>query len=269
MSRRVLMTLVVAASLLVFGCPNKKSATATTDEPKTAEQPSEKEAPQKENDEAGAAAAADGEAKADTETNTDSTKDAEMNPALMDPSKATETAPDEYKVKFETTAGDFTVKVHRDWAPKGADRFYNLVKIGYFEDVAFFRVIDGFMAQFGLHGNPQVTGKWRDARIDDDPVKESNTRGKLTFATAGPNTRTTQLFLNFGNNATLDNQGFAPFGEVVDGGMEVVDKIHSGYGEGAPRGRGPAQGTIQQKGNEYLKQGFPELDYIKKATIVE
>ncbi len=264
MSQRILMIVLLAASMLAFGCPNKKSSTATTDEPKTTEKATEAA----EGDEAGVAEAPDSEDN-EKESQQDTAKDSEMNPALMDPSKATETAPNEYKVKFETTAGDFTAKIHRDWAPQGADRFYNLVKIGYYDNIAFFRVIDGFMAQFGLHGNPDITAKWRNARIDDDPVKESNTRGRLTFATAGPNTRTTQLFINFGNNASLDRQGFAPFGEIVDGGMEVVDKIHSGYGEGAPRGRGPSQSKIQQEGNEYLKQGFPELDYIKSATIVE
>lgn len=186
---------------------------------------------------------------------------------LTDPSKLTEKAPESFKVKFETTKGNFTVEVTRSLAPNGADRFYNLVRSGYFKDVAFFRVIAGFMCQFGIHGDPKVSAAWREASIPDDPVKASNTRGAVTFATAGPNTRTTQLFINFGNNSRLDGMGFAPFGKVVEG-MDVVDKINNEYGEGAPRGRGPDQGRVQKEGNAYLKKDFPNLDYIKSATIV-
>lgn len=186
---------------------------------------------------------------------------------LTDPSKFTEKAPDTFKVEFKTTKGDFTVEITRSLAPNGADRFYNLVKAGYFKDIAFFRVIPGFMAQFGIHGDPKVAAAWRAARIPDDPVKGSNTRGAITFATAGPNTRTTQLFINFGNNASLDSQGFAPFGEVTEG-MDVVNKINGEYGEGAPRGRGPDQGRVQMEGNAYLKKDFPNLDYIKSASIL-
>jgi len=190
-------------------------------------------------------------------------------PALTNPSAAKDKAPNVYKVKFSTTKGDFTVEVHRDWAPEGADRFYNLVKIGYFNDVAFFRVVKGFMVQFGIHGNPDVNTAWRAARIQDDPTgKQSNTRGMVTFATAGPNTRTTQIFINYDNNARLDGMGFAPIGKVVGDGMKVVDAIEGMYGEGAPQGRGPAQGRIQKEGNAYLKAEFPKLDYIKSATIV-
>ncbi|HWH67913.1 MAG TPA: peptidylprolyl isomerase, partial [Candidatus Sulfotelmatobacter sp.] len=144
---------------------------------------------------------------------------------------------------------------------------YNLVRSGFFKDVAFFRVIPGFMCQFGIHGDPSVSAKWRSAKIPDDPVKGSNTRGTITFATAGPNTRTTQLFINFADNSNLDGMGFSPFGKVTEG-MDVVDKIYSGYGEGAPRGHGPDQGRIQMEGNAYLKKDFPNLDYIKAATIV-
>ncbi|HEU5397154.1 MAG TPA: peptidylprolyl isomerase [Verrucomicrobiae bacterium] len=186
---------------------------------------------------------------------------------FADPSKLTATAPDTFKAQFDTTKGKFTVEVTRALAPNGADRFYNLVKSGFFTDVAFFRVIPGFMCQFGIHGDPNVSAKWREASIPDDPVKASNTRGAITFATAGPNTRTTQLFINFGDNSGLDAQGFSPFGKVVDG-MDVVDKINGEYGEGAPNGNGPDQGRIQQEGNAYLKQNFPNLDYIKSATIV-
>jgi peptidyl-prolyl cis-trans isomerase A (cyclophilin A) len=188
-------------------------------------------------------------------------------PGYADPGKLTEKAPEQFKAQFDTTKGKFTVEVTRSLAPNGADRFYNLVKSGYFTDIAFFRVISGFMVQFGIHGDPAVAAKWRAANIPDDPVKGSNTRGAITFATAGPNTRTTQLFISFGDNSPLDRQGFSPFGKVTEG-MDVVDRIYSGYGEGAPSGRGPDQGLTQMQGNAYLKKEFPNLDYIKSATIV-
>ncbi|HUA36819.1 MAG TPA: peptidylprolyl isomerase [Candidatus Sulfopaludibacter sp.] len=188
-------------------------------------------------------------------------------PAYADPSKLTATAPDDFQAIFHTTKGDFTVEVTRSLAPNGADRFYNLAKSGFFTDIAFFRVIPGFMCQFGIHGDPNIAAKWRDANIPDDPVKGSNTRGTITFATAGPNTRTTQLFINFGNNVNLDAMGFAPFGKVVQG-MDVVDKINGEYGDGPPGGGGPDQGRIQMEGNAYLKKDFPNLDYIKSAIIV-
>lgn len=193
---------------------------------------------------------------------------ADANPAMKDPSLAKETAPDSYKVKFETTKGDFVVSVTKAWAPVGADRFYNLVKIGFYDNVAFFRNIKGFMVQFGLSGYPEVNSAWRAARIDDDPNTQSNGRGKITFATSGPNSRTTQVFINHGDNANLDGMGFAPFGEV-ESGMEIVDALYNGYGEGAPRGRGPNQGLIQSEGNAYLKATFPNLDYVKKASILQ
>lgn len=193
----------------------------------------------------------------------------ERNPDLLDPSKATETAPATFAVKFETTAGEFVVDVTREWAPLGADRFWNLVKLGFYDDTFFFRVIGGFMVQFGLSGDPNVNTAWRDARIDDDPVKQSNTRGMVTFAMAGPNTRTTQLFVNFGDNSRLDGMKFAPFGKVREPGMDVVDKIYSGYGEGAPMGRGPNQAILGARGNEYLKAEFPKLDRIVRATLLE
>jgi len=189
-----------------------------------------------------------------------------MGQALMNPASLTEQAPPVYKVKFDTSKGSFEIQVHRDWAPAGADRFYNLVKNGFFDNTRFFRVVSGFMVQFGLHGDPNVSAQWRQARIRDDQVKQSNTRGMVTFATAGPNTRTTQVFINFGDNNRLDGMGFAPFGQVVSG-MNVVDALYSGYGEGAPGGNGPEQGRIQQEGNAYLTKDFAKLDYIKKATI--
>jgi peptidyl-prolyl cis-trans isomerase A (cyclophilin A) len=189
-------------------------------------------------------------------------------PAPLPPSAPPEApSPDSFRVKFATTKGDFTVQVHRAWAPKGADRFYRLVTEGYFKDVRFFRVLPGFMAQFGLSGNPALNAKFDTLRIADDPVTQSNKRGMLTFATAGPNTRSNQFFINYGDNASLDVQGFAPIGRVVDG-MKVVDAVYSGYGEGAPNGTGPSQDLIVTKGNEYLQRAFPKLDYIKSATIV-
>jgi peptidyl-prolyl cis-trans isomerase A (cyclophilin A) len=179
-----------------------------------------------------------------------------------------ETAPDTFQVKFETTAGDFVVEARCDWAPRGVDRFYNLVREGFFGDVRFFRVIEGFMAQFGISGDPKVASGWQGSRIPDDPVGASNTRGRVSFATAGPGTRTTQLFINYGDNSRLDGMGFSPIGEVVEG-MDVVDSLHAGYGEGAPRGRGPDQGRIHREGNTYLESEFPDLDWIRRAEIVE
>jgi peptidyl-prolyl cis-trans isomerase A (cyclophilin A) len=188
--------------------------------------------------------------------------------ALLDPSKANEKAPDLYKAKFSTTKGDFVVEVHRDWAPNGADRFYNLVKIGFYDGTRFFRVVDGFMVQWGINGEPSVSARWQNAKIPDDPVKQSNTRGFVTFATSGKDSRTSQVFINYVDaNTRLDGMGFAPFGKVVTG-MNVVDSLYKGYGEGAPGGSGPSQGMIQTQGNAYLDKSFPQLDSIKTATIV-
>jgi peptidyl-prolyl cis-trans isomerase A (cyclophilin A) len=186
---------------------------------------------------------------------------------LANPNLETATAPDVFQVKFDTSKGAFTVKVTRAWAPNGADRFYNLVKIGFFDGTRFFRVISGFMAQFGISGEPAVTAKWHDATIPDDPVTQSNTRSFVTFATAGPNTRTTQIFINFGDNKQLDGSGFSPFGQVVDG-MSVVDALDAEYGEGAPNGNGPAQSRIESDGNAYLTKDFPNLDFVKTATLL-
>jgi peptidyl-prolyl cis-trans isomerase A (cyclophilin A) len=186
--------------------------------------------------------------------------------ATLNPAAMTEQAPAQFKVKFETTKGAFVVDVTREWAPNGADRFYNLVKNGFYDGVKFFRVVSGFMVQFGIHGDPAVSAKMREARIPDDPVRRSNKRGFITFATAGPNTRTTQVFINFADNGNLDGMGFAPFGQVSSG-MSVVDALYAGYGEGAPRGAGPHQGRIQAEGNAYLDAEFAKLDGIKEATI--
>ncbi len=187
---------------------------------------------------------------------------------LMYPASAemNESAPDLYRASFETSKGTFVLEIHREWAPLGADRFYNLVHNGYFDDVRFFRVIEGFMVQFGLHGDPYVSGAWRNHPLTDDPVTQSNSRGMITFATSGPDSRTTQVFINFRDNTNLDDMGFAPFGEVVEG-MDVVDQLYSGYGEGAPSGQGPIQQNILARGNDYLDEGFPDLDRVIKATI--
>ena len=185
---------------------------------------------------------------------------------LGNPSALKEQAPATYKANLDTSKGPVVIEVRREWAPNGADRFYNLVKNGFYDDARFFRVISGFMVQFGINADPKISAQWRVANIPDDPVKQSNKRGYITFATAGPNTRTTQVFINFGDNAALDRQGFAPFGQVTTG-MNVVDMLYSGYGEGAPNGRGPNQGRVQNEGNAYLTKDFPSLDFVKKATI--
>jgi peptidyl-prolyl cis-trans isomerase A (cyclophilin A) len=184
------------------------------------------------------------------------------------PPAADAASPESFRVRFVTTKGDFTVEVTRAWAPKGADRFHRLVTEGYFKDVRFFRVLPGFMAQFGMSGDPALNAKMDTLRIPDDPVTQSNKRGMVTFAMAGPNTRSSQFFINYKDNSSLDSQGFAPFGKVVNG-MKAVDALYSGYGEGAPNGLGPSQDAIRTEGNQYLKRAFPKLDYIKSATIVK
>ena len=185
---------------------------------------------------------------------------------LADPAALNEKGPASYKVRFDTSKGPIVIEVRRDWAPNGADRFYNLVKNGFYDDTRFFRVVSGFMVQFGINGDPKISAPWRSATIKDDPVTQSNKRGYITFATSGPNSRTSQVFINFADNAGLDRQGFSPFGQVISG-MEIVDSLHGGYGEGAPQGRGPDQGRVQREGNDYLKKDFPRLDFINKATI--
>src|SRR5216110_2105653 len=173
-------------------------------------------------------------------------------PSFANPASASmrERAPDMFRARLETSKGDVVIEVHRDWAPLGADRFYNLVRSGYFDGVRFFRVIPGFMAQFGIHGDTAVTAAWRPRVIADDPVRRTNGRGMVTYATAGPGTRTTQIFINFGDNNRLDASGFALFGQVVEG-MDVVDALYGGYGEGAPNGRGPDQYRLNVEGEKY------------------
>lgn len=176
-------------------------------------------------------------------------------------------APETYQVRFDTSQGSFTIEVSRAWAPRGADRFYTLIQGGFYDGARFFRVLPGFVVQFGIPADPQVARSWRSARIPDDPVKESNRKGTITFATSGPNSRTTQVFINLADNKNLDGMGFAPFGRVTEG-MDVVGKLYSGYGEGAPQGRGPDQGRIQSEGNAYLEKSFPKLDSIVRAAIL-
>lgn len=187
--------------------------------------------------------------------------------ALLRPSLLKEKAPESYQVIFSTSKGDFTVTVTRAWAPKGADRFYNLVKHHFYDNASFFRVLTGFVAQFGLSAYPPVNAAWSKATITDDPVTQTNKKYYLTFATAGPNTRTTQVFINLADNPRLDGMGFAAFAQVTDG-MNVVDNLYAGYGEGAPSGGGPDQGEIEKQGKPYLDKGWPKLDSIKTAKLV-
>ncbi len=189
-------------------------------------------------------------------------KPAAPNAALRTPSKLKDVAPATYRANFDTSVGVFVVEVTKAWAPKGADRFYNLVKYGFFDGNRFFRVVKNFMVQFGIHGDPKINAAWRQTDITDDPVTQSNRKGYITFATAGPNSRTTQVFINFKDNAFLDSQGFAPFGQVVSG-QDVVDKLNGEYGEQPSQ----MQPQIQSGGNAFLAKSFPRLDYIKKATI--
>ena len=182
---------------------------------------------------------------------------------LKTPSALKEQAPATYKVNLDTTKGPIVITVHRDWAPLGADRFYNLVKNGFFDDARFFRVIPDFMVQFGMNADPAVTRAFQNANLKDDPVKQSNKKGYVTFAqTSAPNSRGTQVFINYKDNAFLDAQRFAPFGEVTTG-MNVAEKINAEYGER------PDQGSITTQGNAYLMKSFPKLDYIKTATIAQ
>jgi peptidyl-prolyl cis-trans isomerase A (cyclophilin A) len=182
--------------------------------------------------------------------------------ALMNPAKLNAVAPPVYKATFDTSVGSFVIEVHREWAPKGADRFYNLVKNGFFDNARFFRVMPGFMVQFGINGDPEIQKHWANANLQDDPVTQKNLRGYVTFAKTGaPNSRSTQVFINFADrNTFLDPQGFAPFGQVISG-MDIVDKINAGYGEQ------PDQMRIQAEGNKYLNSQFPKLDYVTKARI--
>jgi len=187
--------------------------------------------------------------------------------ALLKPALLSAKAPETFDVKFVTTKGDFTIAVTRAWAPLGADRFYNLVRHHFYDGAAFFRVLPGFVVQFGISPHPAVSSAWTNANIKDDSVAQSNKKGYITFATGGPNTRTTQVFINLADNARLDPMGFSPFGQVADG-MSVIESLYGGYGEGAPSGAGPKQDVIESRGKAYLDADFPKLDSIKSATLV-
>jgi peptidyl-prolyl cis-trans isomerase A (cyclophilin A) len=190
-------------------------------------------------------------------------------PAILHPdaAKLAAAGPDSFTVHVVTSRGKFDMMIHRSWSPKGSDRLYYLFSNYYYDGIRFFRVLNGFMAQFGSSGDPAVAKVWRDLNIGDDPVTQSNTRGRLTFAMGGPNTRTTQLFINFGNNSQLDGTGFPPVGEVTNG-MAVVDSLYNAYGEGAEMGgRGPSQTRLGTEGNAYLNKDFPKLDYIVTARV--
>jgi peptidyl-prolyl cis-trans isomerase A (cyclophilin A) len=216
---------------------------------------------------AGGAPQATSTTKKTTASTAPQTTGAAKNASLLNPASLKLQAPAVFDAKFVTSKGEFVVEVTRAWSPRGADRFYNLVKYHFFDDAAFFRVIQGFVAQFGISARPDVSRTWENAKITDDPVTQTNTRGTLTYATAGPNTRTTQIFINLGENAQLDGMGFSPFGKVISG-MEVVDKLYADYGDGPPDGHGPDQDRIQREGKSYLEKGFPMLDAIKTAMIV-
>lgn len=187
---------------------------------------------------------------------------------LKEPSTLVGDAPAKYRAQFETSKGSFTIEVEKDWAPRGAIRFYHLVKSGFYNETRFFRVLTGFMAQFGINADPEIANIWRGARIIDDVRKQTNERGYVSYAAGGPNTRTTQVFINLKDNTALDQAGFSPFGRVVSG-MNTIEKLYDGYGDGAPKGKGPDQNKIYAEGNAFLLKSFPKLDYIKTATIVE
>lgn len=255
-SDRILGWSMVIAAFAIAGCKNSNQSAQnpTQESAKIAEpaQPAPAAAPAPaapEPDSAPAAKAAD--KPVDTK-------------ALLTPKKLTEKAPQTYKVKFDTTRGTFTVTVTRAWAPLGADRFYNLVKHHFYDNAAFFRVVPGFVVQFGISASPAVSAAWKHTDIKDDSVTQTNKRGTVTFATAGPNTRTTQVFINLKDNGRLDGMGFAPFGVVDGNGMNVVEMMYEGYGDAA----GPDQDQLEKQGDPYLKKGWPKLDYIKSATLV-
>ncbi|AKT43920.1 peptidylprolyl isomerase [Chondromyces crocatus] len=238
---------LLAATLVVSGCSQEK--------------PSSQAAPATS---ASAASTAASAASAASPTSSALTGDA----PIFHPERAKEQAPETYKVKLTTTKGDVVIQVTRAWSPGGADRFYNLVKLGFYDGVRLHRAVEGFMVQFGVHPNPSVNGAWFNAFFPDDKPVKSNKRGMVTFAMAGPNTRTTQVFINYADkNARLDSMGFAPFGEVVEG-MSVVDSFYKGYGELAPQGKGPNPFLMQREGDAYIEKNFPELDTIKSTTLL-
>lgn len=252
---------LVCAVLLALGCDSSDStAPEPAPEPpeKTTPPPAEKPAPAPP-----APAPKPPPEKPEPEAKTPETSASDDNPLLDAKAPAVNLqSPAEFKARFETNKGAFVVRVTRDWAPRGADRFYSLVKNGFFDGCRFFRVVPGFMVQFGIHGDPKVSKAWLNAKINDDPVKETNGRGTISFATSGPHSRTTQVFINFADNGRLDGMGFSAFGRVIEG-MDVVDHIYAAYKER------PNQSMIQAQGNAYLNAAFPKLDFIKKATVIE
>ena len=254
-----------AICVLLVACdapPPPRDAPATRASARPAPQPSAPPAPEPSAAPAKPAGTAAPNANAEAQPTPSA---AEVNPQLLDPRQLNETAPERFTVTLETTRGDIHLDVRRSWAPLGADRMYNLVRGGYFDNTAFFRVVDGFIAQFWSLGSAEGQRGMAQRAIDDDPVAQSNARGTLSFAAAGKNTRTTQFFINLTDNPQLDAMGFAPIGRVRE--LEILaQKLYAGYGEGAPGGRGPAQARIQREGNAYLTAGFPELDYVKRAT---
>jgi peptidyl-prolyl cis-trans isomerase A (cyclophilin A) len=179
-----------------------------------------------------------------------------------------EKTPEVFRVRFDTSEGPFVIEARRDWAPRGTDRFFELVKSEFFDETRFFRVLPRFVVQFGINKDPKASELWSQLKIVDDPSKQSNEKGTVTFAKRGPNTRTTQIFINMVDNPSLDGSGFPPFGKVVEG-MDVVEKLYPGYGEMSPNGNGPDPTKIQAMGNEYLVRNFPQLDYVKTARVVQ
>lgn len=247
MRAAVLLPSVLLLLAAVSGCGGGEAASADEAESGAAES-----APARTTDADGAATAADA---------------GQESPLFAPESEAmTAQAPPVYRVVLHTSEGPITVRVRRSWAPRGADRFYHLARHGFFEGSRFFRVIEGFVAQFGLSGRPELDTLWRRHPIRDDSVRRSNERGTLTFASAGEDTRTTQLFFNLADNRRLDGMGFAPLGRVVEG-LAVLDSLHAGYGDGPPRGDGPSQAAILERGNEYLDSEFPELDRIDSVEV--
>jgi cyclophilin family peptidyl-prolyl cis-trans isomerase len=254
---------MIAAAFVFAGCRgNERQAEKPQAEPQKTETPAQTATPAEPASPNAAAstaqpAAGKGDAKAGS-----SVADSK---ALLAPRKLNEKAPDTYKVKFDTTRGAFTVTVTRAWAPLGADRFYNLVKHHFYDNASFFRVVPGFVVQFGISPTPAVSAAWKHTEIKDDPGAQTNKRGSITFATAGPNTRTTQVFINLKDNGRLDGMGFSPFGVVDGDGMKVVEMMYEGYGDSA----GPDQDQLEKQGDPYLKKGWPKLDYIKSAALVQ
>lgn len=274
------MCVALAASLVLIGCDRKADESSDEEEPSARADASqetngdEASAEEKADEEASTEEKADEEG-GDQEVDPPSPKPLEeLDSALLEPEEADDEAPETFRARFETTKGEFVIEFRREWAPHGVDRAYNLIETGYYDAAPFFRVVDGFMAQFGIHAHPKVSKAWQEATIEADSVEESNTRGRVSFGQSAnpetgksdPSTRTTHLFVNYGDNSSLDEQGFAPVGEVVEG-METVEKLHSGYGGGPPRG--PDQEKALEEGHEYFAENFPRLDYIERVEIID